>query len=207
MMFRITFKDYIEYLLQTKKVNPIFSLESVITHQFNLEYLEPTVFELTGVNNMSFIEADETYNLFSAIYARYSNEIIYFANTKFNDFDGNEEHKLKTAQFMNKIYDIYTYKADKYLTLLKYYTLSKNKLLDGITSRSSASNRFNDTPQVEGNFIAETYTTNITLAENTVTSDKDTLMIRLAEIQDHYKEVWNDFLNEFKRVFMTNMED
>lgn len=204
MMFRVTFKDYIEYLLQTKKVNPIFSLQEIIENPFNLEYLEANVFELTGVNNMSFLEADETYNLFTAIYGRYSNEIIYFANTKFND---NEEHKLKTAQFMNKIYNIYTYKADKYLTLLKYYTVSRNKLLDGIKSRSSATNRFNDTPQVEGNFIAETYTTNITLAENEVTSDKDTLMIRLAEIQEHYKEVWNDFLNEFKRVFIVNMED
>ena len=205
-MYKITFRDIIVYYINRKEVNAQFSMSQLLNSiQYTNEFIDEYPFDLVGVNIKSFNQADDDYNLLSAIYGRYSDEIVYYATSKINN--ENEEHKLKLAKFLNKILDVYQYVSDKYITLLTYYGEKRNSLLDGIKVITDSINKFNDTPVVEGSYLSDNFVTNLSSNKTTLTNEKDTLIMRLAEIQDHYKEVYKDFINEFKRIFITNMED
>ena len=204
-MYKITFRDIIVYYINRKEVNAQFSMSQLLNSIIYNEYIDEYPFELVGVNIKSFNQADDDYNLLSAIYGRYSDEIVYYATSKINS--ENEEHKLKLAKFLNKLLDVYQYVSDKYITLLTYYGEKRNSLLDGIKVITDSINKFNDTPVVEGSYISDNFVTNISSNKTTLSNEKDTLIMRLTEIQDHYKEVYKDFINEFKRIFITNMED
>lgn len=205
-MYKITFRDIIVYYINRKEVNAQFSMSQLLNSiQYTNEYIDEDPFDLVGVNIKSFNHADDDYNLLSAIYGRYSDEIVYYATSKINN--ENEEHKLKLAKFLNKLLDVYQYVSDKYITLLTYYGEKRNSLLDGIKVITDSINKFNDTPVVEGSYLSDNFVTNISSNKTTLSNEKDTLIMRLAEIQDHYKEVYKDFINEFKRIFITNMED
>lgn len=204
-MYKITFRDIIVYYINRKEVNAQFSMSQLLNSIIYNEYIDEDPFDLVGVNIKSFNQADDDYNLLSAIYGRYSDEIVYYASSKINN--ENEEHKLKLAKFLNKLLDVYQYVSDKYITLLTYYGEKRNSLLDGIKVITDSINKFNDTPVVEGSYLSDNFVTNISSNKTTLSNEKDTLIMRLAEIQDHYKEVYKDFINEFKRIFITNMED
>lgn len=205
-MYKITFRDIIVYYINRKEVNAQFSMSQLLNSiQYTNEYIDEDPFDLVGVNIKSFNHADDDYNLLSAIYGRYSDEIVYYATSKINN--ENEEHKLKLAKFLNKLLDVYQYVSDKYITLLTYYGEKRNSLLDGIKVITDSINKFNDTPVVEGSYLSDNFVTNLSSNKTTLSNEKDTLIMRLAEIQDHYKEVYKDFINEFKRIFITNMED
>lgn len=206
MIHKITFRDVIKYVLGNEKVNPNISFKTFVENDFNTTYVDTYAFDLAGVNVKSIYTADTDYNLFSLLYSRFSDEIIYTHSSKLN-IETFEDHKLKVAKFINKIYNVYTYKSDKYISLLTYYNNNRENLLNAIKVTSKAVNRFNDTPQLSGNYIDESYTSNIGINDNEINNEKDTLIMRLAEIQNHYKDVLNDFIDEFKRVFIMNMED
>lgn len=205
MIHKITFRDVIKYVLGIDKVNPNISFKTFVEHNFNTTYVDTYAFNVAGVNVKSIYTADTDYNLFSLLYSRFGDEIIYTHSSTLN-IETFEDHKLKVAKFINKIYNVYTYKSDKYISLLTYYNNNRQNLLNTIRITSKAVNRFNDTPQLSGNYIDESYTSNISINDNEVNNDKDTLIMRLAEIQNHYKDVLNDFIDEFKRIFIMNME-
>ena len=205
-MYKITFRDIIIHYLDNKKVNAQVTISQLLDSiRYNNDYIDEYPFTLTGVNIKSFIQADDDYNIFTSLYSRYGNEIVYFSTSKIDKFD--EDHKIKLAKFLNRILDTYQYVSDKYITLLTYYTQKRNSLLDGIKVISETINKFNDTPMTEGSYLADGFVTNISQNKNTLTNEKDTLMLRLAEIQTHYKDVFKDFIFEFKRIFILNMEE
>ena len=205
MMMKIYFKDLIIGLTQNEKVNANILVSDIVEDLFFNKYLDYTEFSEEGVNVKSFYDADLEYQLFRNLYSRFSDEVIYFDSSSFDKLS--DSHQKRASKFMIKLLHRYQYVGDKYISLLTYYRNSNNKLLEQIKTTAKSTGKFNDTPQIEGNFIASEYTTNITTSEAETASDKDSLILRLKEIQDHYKLVYADFINEFKRVFVTQWEE
>lgn len=87
-----------------------------------------------------------------------------------------------------------------YELLISQLEANKTKLLNQIKSTSST--KFNDTPQEPGVFTEDQYTSNITATETT--TDANTMMARLKEIQNDLKSLYAKWSNEFgKFIFFS----
>ena len=85
----------------------------------------------------------------------------------------------------------------KFSLLISNQEANKDKLLQQI--KSSSVNRFNDTPQNQGQFEDDSHNTNVTKTENA--TDGATLLARLNEIEDNLKRLYEDWSNEV-RIFI-----
>ena len=63
--------------------------------------------------------------------------------------------------------------------------------------KSSSTQRFNDTPQNQGEFEDEAHNTNVT--KNESATDGGTLLSRLNEIEENLKRLYEDWSNEFRK--------
>ena len=64
----------------------------------------------------------------------------------------------------------------------------------------TSSTKFNDTPQDGGNFIDDDHVTNST--QTKTESDPNTIISRLTEVKNKYRDLYNDWLNDFVRTFI-----
>lgn len=144
--------------------------------------------------------------LWQYIYARYSDMGIFTSDKATLT---NDENKNLFEKFLYKLINKIAFTQDRYLTLIKFYTQNKNDLLKQISTTSSRVSRFNDTPQDEGVFTTDEYTTNLTQDTQTASTDKDSLIIRLAEIQNNFENLYKNWLEEFTNLFIEelNYED
>lgn len=150
---------------------------------------------------------DETISLlWQYIYSRY-NDMGIFTSDKATLT--NDENKKLFEKFLYKLINKIAFTQDRYLTLIKLYTQNKNDLLKQISTTSRRESRFNDTPQDEGIFSSDQHTTNLTEDNTTAFTDKDSLIIRLAEIQNNFENLYKNWLEEFTDLFIEelNYED
>lgn len=111
--------------------------------------------------------------------------------------DKEEDLTKETFKFINNFSNILRLSFNYYSTLLNAYASKENALLDKISSSSIV--RFNDTPQDEGDFANDEHTTSINQSE--ALTDLNSPIMRLKEIQDSYKNLVEDWSNEFKKLF------
>lgn len=109
--------------------------------------------------------------------------------------DAWEHKKSKIYRWINESKEVYE------ITIAQLEA-NKDKLLNQIKSTSST--KFNDTPQEPGIFTEDQYTSNITNTETT--TEANTMMARLKEIQDDLKSLYGKWANEFSRfiIFSAN---
>lgn len=105
-------------------------------------------------------------------------------------------------EFIVKLLNIFNMTTEKYSVLLGFYASKKADLMNKIQSTSSGSAKFNDTPQNYGEFSDDDHMTNITKTEGSSSTDGDTLMERLNEIQNKYRKILQDWSNEFEKIFV-----
>ena len=105
-------------------------------------------------------------------------------------------------EFMAKLFMIAEMTAPKYEKMLSLYASQDSHLLDGISTTTSGTSRFNDTPQDGGDFSDDEHTTTITQQSGEVLNDGDTKMGRINEIQMNYRNLLLDWANEFESVFI-----
>lgn len=127
-------------------------------------------------------------NLLNTLYIRFKDSFCVFTN---------DELTKESKEFLFKLMNKLNLNFDYYKTLVSYYEDEKEILLNKISSSSIV--RFNDTPQDEGDFANDEHTTSINQTE--ALTDLNSPIMRLKEIQDHYKRVVEDWLNEFKIFF------
>ena len=150
---------------------------------------------------------DETISLlWQYIYSRYGDMGIFTSDKATLT---NDENKKLFEKFLYKLINKIAFTQDRYSTLINLYTQNKNDLLKQISTTSSRVSRFNDTPQDEGVFSSDKHTTNLTQDEQTTSTDKDSLIIRLAEIQNNFENLYKNWLEEFTDLFIEelNYED
>ena len=133
----------------------------------------------------------------------FSNECIYVSEKPIEELTSSECNKIALEhlqKFINVFYNTYDY----YSTLLGLYETNKTKLMDKVKSITDNKVKFNDTPQMDNvpTFVGDNYMTNYTHSEGTNESDIAPVMTRLREIQEDFKNVWNDWIYEFRRLFI-----
>ena len=108
-------------------------------------------------------------------------------------------------RFLNKV-DTST---PRYVSLLKLYKDNENNLLARVKSVTTGVSRFNDTPQGSGEFDDDKHTTNISENSGEVATDVTTIMARIKEVQESYRNLLQDWAKEFESMFLyrINVED
>lgn len=86
----------------------------------------------------------------------------------------------------------------KFSLLIENQEANRDKLLGQI--KSSSVNRFNDTPQNQGEFEDDSHNTNVTKTENA--TDGTTLLARLNEIENNLKRLYEDWSDEFRKFII-----
>lgn len=102
------------------------------------------------------------------------------------------------SNFIGPIIAWMTSSDTKFSLLISNQEANKTKLLDQI--KSSSVNRFNDTPQNQGQFEDNEHNTNVTKTENA--TDGATLLARLNEIEDNLKRLYENWSNEFRKFII-----
>ena len=102
------------------------------------------------------------------------------------------------ASFMGPIVAWMSSSDTKFSLLIANQEANRDKLLQQI--KSSSVNRFNDTPQNQGEFEDNSHNTNVTKTENA--TDGTTLLARLNEIENNLKRLYEDWSNEFRKFII-----
>lgn len=148
--------------------------------------------------------------LWQELYSRYLLKAITFYdfNTKkeMEEISHNEpEYDFFQNVFFPRIVSLINRTSDYYLTLLNGYEKAKTNLLADIKTTTKNISKYNDTPQGETSeisYLDDDYLTNVNQSTTEVSTPLTTLMARLAEIQNSYKSILNDWVDEFKGLFM-----
>ena len=134
----------------------------------------------------------------SLVMARFQEDFCFSLPEDATDEEVEEERKRFLIQFLN----VHKHAYDKYANILKIYQDNISKLMDRLGSATESIVRFNDTPQDEGDFADDEHTTNVTKSEVSTETDTATIMGRINEIQTSYRAIENEWLNEFRSLFI-----
>lgn len=198
------------------KISYLYSLKESLTQVLGFEpapYCDTEFFNIIDefpniiVALLPINPEDESISLlWQYIYSRYGNMGIFISDKATLT---NDENKKLFENFLYILINKIAFTQDRYLTLIKFYTQNKNDLLKQISTTSTRVSRFNDTPQDEGVFSSDEHTTNLTEDNTTASTDKDSLIIRLAEIQNNFENLYKNWLEEFTNIFIEelNYED
>ena len=105
--------------------------------------------------------------------------------------------------FLAKLIYVLEMTTPRYTTLINSYEESRENLLNPVIIKTTGINRFNDTPQDEGDFANDSHTTNLTEIENKTENDADTAMGRIREIEENYKNLLLIWSREFESLFLS----
>lgn len=125
---------------------------------------------------------------------RFLNSYCYWTESDQLDLD-------LAYNFMSKLFTLMEMTSPRYLTLLDAYSESKEVLLAPVQTKTSGLNRFNDTPQDEGDFANDEHTTNISEMKSIIDNDLDSRMGRIREIESNYSNLLLLWSNEFEALF------
>lgn len=141
--------------------------------------------------------------LFQKLYARYWKEYVFALYTEDKTSDEYTEAK---NELYTKIGTIIMSTYDRYNKLLDTYTSELSKLLDGVKTTTQGIGSFNDTPQniqtSQDDYSGDSHISNISKSSAVATSDLDTKMGRIDEIQRKLRNIWKDWLDEFELLFL-----
>ena len=145
-------------------------------------------------------------SLWQRVVARYYKEYLFKIEKYFNE----DEPSLSEIDqvmndwlinYLNLVAQTYEY----YMTLLSIYDDEKANLMEDIKAISKNKVKFNDTPQNPNTadvYEGDDYITHFTSTEGETSSPLMSKMMRLKEIQDHYKNLIADWVNEFEKLFI-----
>lgn len=151
--------------------------------------------------NSALPTGNKVADLWQRVINEYEDSYIAILDKQLNEYTDDELKPIFTSWF-KKFFNMYINTREYYETVLKAYEDKKTHLLDQVKSTSDNTVKFNDIPQVEsGDFTGDSYATTFTHSEGENNSDFATTMTRLKEIQDDFKNIWHDWLYEFRSIF------
>jgi hypothetical protein len=195
-------------LILTKKYaltfREVFEKATTFTYNWHdYETLKNTIEELWYEGFITFETSSKVETLWNKVLDEFLDHYIFIGDKKIDDLTQSECIDL-SQEFIKKFYTTYEATKDYYETLIGFYDTKKANLLDKVQSTTDNKVKFNDVPQTtaQEGFTGDAYATNYTHSEGTNGSDFATLMTRLREIQDDFKNVWNDWIYEFRKLFL-----
>ena len=169
---------------------------------FNQEDLLNVLLFMTGEGYTSELLNTDGDDWVNANYQKLSDLIVKrFLNSYCFWTDSEVFNVEKCINFFGKLFYLMEMTSPRYLTLLNAYSASQAELLSPVETKTTGSNRFNDTPQDEGDFANDEHTTNISQMESTIQNDLDSKMGRIREIESSYSNLLLQWSNEFEALF------
>lgn len=107
----------------------------------------------------------------------------------------------------NQFVGMFNLTAPRYIPLLESYKANEENPIAQVESTTTGLNRFNDTPQNEGDFANDEHTTNISQNEVKVTADSGSVVERLDALYKNWRSILRDWSNEFRCLFYDGGED
>lgn len=151
----------------------------------------------------------QNYDLLNLIVERYWNEYVFESEEEYTTGDslvGYPDIQYKTRLFVSKLFNLIRFTYPKYSAILKAYEDESANLtakLERITD-GTATQRNNDTPQDGGDFDDDNHTSFISQGkvDNTESWDSEPIIDRLDKISKLYHKVMEEWLDEFKDLFV-----
>ena len=194
-----------EYYFSTKEVIERVTglkyelFDDVIVGDF-ISAIQQAPFNVKGAN-LPFINEEIFKELLIDFFARYVDDPVCISDNKvLTDRD--------IMQFIIHLLNKVKLTWDYYFNLLNLYRENISKLMEDVKATSQTKSLFNDTPQLEGvqGFEGDDYATNLTLSKGESSTPLNTKIMRLKEIQDHYKNVLADWVSALERVVYIEIE-
>ena len=156
--------------------------------------------------NLPIDPSDENIQaLWQRLVARYYDDPLFriekLPNESVSNLEMGEAFKNWLIRFVNKVAQTQEY----YLSLLTAYANAQADLMADIKATSKNQVSFNDTPQntnVSGTYEGDNYITHFTKTSGETSSPLMSKIMRLKEIQDHYKNVMGDWVQEMQFLFI-----
>lgn len=189
------------YGLTFREVFEIATNETFNWHDYPT--LKNTIDDLWYEGFITFATGSKVEELWVKVLDEFLDHIIIIDEKSIDELD-NATCVGIAQEFIKKFYTTYQQNKDYYETLINLYDDNKSKLMDKVKSTTDNKVKFNDTPQMDNvpTFVGDNYMTNYTHSEGTNESDIAPVMTRLREIQEDFKNVWNDWIYEFRRLFI-----
>ena len=151
----------------------------------------------------------KNYDLLNLIVERYWNEYVFESEEEYTTgaaLSAYPDIQYKTRLFVSKLFNLIRFTYPKYSVLLKAYEDESANLtakLERITD-GTATQRNNDTPQDGGDFDDDEHTSFISQGkvDNTESWDSEPIIDRLDKISKLYHKVMEEWLDEFKDLFV-----
>lgn len=188
------------------KIRYYFTLEELFD-RFDLSVVQDLA---TAYTKSAGILDKEFGTVIDVLNDEYRDWFIGFIDKPF-DYQGNTEPTeaettaLK-AKFIRKLIITYDFTKDKYIYLLNLYGEQKSNLMNQLSTTVTvkSNHRVNDTPQNGGLWTDDKHTSAYEEGGSTTTTGADpkTVMERINEIQENYKNVLKKWCKEFDPLFI-----
>lgn len=132
------------------------------------------------------------------VYDRHDEDIIYM-------IDACEEHTLSVSDFpkaIKKLVNVLEMTIPKYIPLFIENKKATGDPIGKISSSTTGTTRFNDTPQNDGNFNDDSHATNVSESSSESLVDTGSLVSRLDEMFKNFRSILLEWSNEFNRIFI-----
>lgn len=154
------------------------------------------------IEDSSTSKLNVLYQLMRFIFARFYEcsiykELIGIYEDESQIVPSNADKKYIWSQFIG----MFNLTAPRYMPLLESYKANESNPIAKIKSSTTGVNRFNDTPQDEGDFANDEHTTNISQNNVEVETDSGSVANRLDELYKNWRSVLRDWTNEFRCLF------
>lgn len=187
----------------------IYAIQGVSLFPYEATPLKQIVEDEAGFDLTNYpvnLNSDIVKDLWQRIIARYNDDYIFRIVIKDNvsspsQSEATNEFYKWLTRVMNFIAQTYEY----YSTLLGVYAGAKASLMEDIKATSKNKVKFNDTPQNPNNlgvYEGDDYITHFTSTEGETSSPLMSKMMRLKEIQDHYKDLMEDWVDKASKLFI-----
>ena len=164
----------------------------------------PNVFEKISSNTI-WSNRSDIIDILGKIYNRHANNYIFSLD---EDCTGDDIVSCM-CQFLVRFIDTMEFCGGKYMKLIKIYKDEESNLMSQLSATTTSVSKFNDTPQIPAGSGAvledDPYVTNINQAEVHSSSDPNTIMARINEIQSSYRNIELMWIREIDKLFL--MED
>ena len=144
--------------------------------------------------------------LWQRIVARYHEDYVLCIKKGCHESaPNNDEVNDAFSRWFERLLNFIAQTYDRYTTLLNFYADEKANLMEDIKATSKNKVKFNDTPQnanTGDTYEGDNYITHFTKTEGETSSPLMSKMMRLKEIQDHFKNLWADWVDEAEKLFI-----
>lgn len=154
------------------------------------------------IEDSSTTKLNILYQLMRFIFARFYEcsiykELIGIYEDESQIVISNASKKYIWSQFIG----MFNLTAPRYIPLLESYKANESSPIAKIKSSTTGVNRFNDTPQDEGDFANDPHTSNISQNNVEVETDSGSVASRLDELYKNWRSILRDWTNEFRCLF------